>query len=227
MALIAPRLEFKLTGPDGEDKGPEIAHFIELLGLDRIAPGRYSTLLVIQLFGGFKSRTQNYNKVIREIEALEGIRAASRLKPPIQNKHPPLRGLWHKHYMQDGIASMARNIQHGLRRHGIPLFTQRAEEAAADGKLRYVSQEDIGALAHDVVTGNWQRLSAAQALTGEWLLFAKHAGQNYYLDLGTHDKSTHENVRSQIDAIYCKEFPFLTLILDGGDTSLAPQEATE
>ena len=217
--MITPRLQFKFTSPDGEDKGPEIARFIELLGLDRIAPGRYSTLLVMQLFGGFMSRTQNYNKVIREIEALEGIRAPSRLKPPIQNKHPPLRGLWHKHYLQDGIASMARNIQQGLRRHGIPLFRQRAEEAAAAGELRYVSQEDIGALVHEVVTGNWQRLSDSQALTGEWLLFAKHAGQNYYLGLATHDKSVHQNVRSQIDAICCKEFPFLTSVLDGGDTS--------
>lgn len=221
-SIKTPHLEFTFTSADGDDKGPEIARFVEILGLDHIAPKRYSTLLVIQLFAGFMSGTQNFNKVIREIEALEGIREASRFKPPIQNKHPPLKGLWHKHYMQDGIASMARNIRQGLVRHGIPLFTQRVEDAAAAGELRYVSVEDIGALTQDAFMGNWQRLSAAQALTGEWLLFAKYAGQNYYLGIATHDKSMHESVRRQIDAICCREFPFLIALLDAGDSSPTP-----
>jgi hypothetical protein len=30
---------------------------------------------------------------------------------------------------------------------------------------------------------------AAQRLTGDWIIFAKHDGQNYYLDLATHEEA--------------------------------------
>lgn len=206
---------FTITDSNGQDQGEEIAQFVNLLRLPEIAPDRYSLLLVLQLYGGFKARTQNYNKVIREIEALEGNRHASKFKPPIQNKHPPLKGLWHKHYMQDGIASMARNLKQGIKRNGIPIFEQRMREATATGEERYVTAEDISAIVADAVAGNWERQSNQQALTGEWLLFAKHEGKNYYLSLATHDRASHEEVRAQINLICCREFPFLNALLDG------------
>jgi hypothetical protein len=48
-------------------------------------------------------------------------------------------------------------------------------------------------------------------MTGDWIIFAKHEGQNFYLGLGTHDAATREP-----DALYRRlrqgsewEFPFL------------------
>lgn len=202
-----------LKNADGSDAKAALMSFANQLGLETIAPGRYSFLLILQLFGGYASRRMHPRKVIREIEALEGIGAPSRFKPPIQNKHPPLKGLWHKHFMQDDMHSLALNFMHGLKRYGMPLFEQRARDAAETGEMRYVSVEDVGALTHDVVDGNLGRLSAAQALTGEWLLFAKHQDQNYYLSLASHDKNTHDHVRHQIDAICRNEFPFINALL--------------
>jgi hypothetical protein len=208
-----------MKSADGSDAKPALMLFANQLGLETIAPGRYSFLLVLQLFGGYASRRRHPRKVIREIEALEGIGASSRFKPPIQNKHPPLKGLWHKHFMQDDMRSLAINFMHGLKRYGMPLFEQRAREAAEVGETRYVSVEDVGALTHDIVNGNLGRLSAAQALTGEWLLFAKHQDQNYYLSLALHDKSMHGHVRQQIDAICLNEFPFLDALLHQNDVA--------
>lgn len=208
-----PAVRFTVTTPNGEDKTAEVESFAKFIGLEQAAPGRYSFLLVLGLFGGFKSGLLNPAKVVHEINALEGIGKPSQLKPPIQNKHPPLKGLWHKHYLEDGPRAMALNILKGLKRYSIPVFQQRIEEAKAAGEERYVLPEDIESIATDAVHGNWMRLAADEALTGEWLVFAEHEGKNYYLCLGTHEKSTHEALRQQIDTMCCQEFPFLSKLL--------------
>lgn len=190
----------------------EIHKFIELIGLKRAAPGRYSALLVANLLGGALSGMQNPAKVIREIEQLE-TNEAGQFKKPIQNRHPPLKGLWHKHYMQDGLASMAQNIQKGLDWFEMPLFKQMIQDAENAGEERFVEAHHIPALAADIVGGNWQRLAERQALSGEWIIFAKHEGQNYYLTIATHDKDTHQHVREQIEQVCCVEFPFLSQLL--------------
>jgi hypothetical protein len=86
------------------------------------------------------------------------------------------------------------------------------QEAQDAGEVRYVTREDIALLADDIVHGNWRRMASAGELTGEWIVYAQHEGANYYLCLGRHD-SGDEYLRSQIDAICCQEFPFLTALL--------------
>jgi hypothetical protein len=72
--------------------------------LEQIAPGRISLVFLLTLFAAFKAGRIDPSEVAAEIEALEKGEFTG-LKPPIQNRHPPLKGLWHKHYMQAGIGS--------------------------------------------------------------------------------------------------------------------------
>jgi hypothetical protein len=202
-----------VTAANGEDMTAMVQGFANFIGLEQAAPGRYSMLLVLGLFGGAQSGMLNPDKVVHEIRALEGIGPPSKLKPPIQNKHPPLKGLWHKHYLEDGLRSMGMNIKKGLGRFGLPLMQQRVDEAKAAGEERYVTREELNEIITDAVHGNWMRLSSAQGLTGEWIVYAQHEGRNYYLALATHDSSTHDQVRQQIDALCCQEFPFLAGLL--------------
>lgn len=187
--------------------------FARIIGLDQIAPGRYSSLLVAHLMGGALSGFQNPAKIVREIERLES-GELGQFKRPIQNRHPPLKGLWHKHYMRDCLASLAMNIDKGLNWFGMPFFEQKVREAEDAGELRYLEPEDVPKLVDDMVSGNYRRLAEKQALSGEWIIFAKHDGQNYYLTIATHDETTHEQVRQQIEAVCCVEFPFLAKLLE-------------
>ena len=206
-------VKITMTAPDGTDFEPEVKGLARAIGLDRATSGRHSALLEVQLLGAVKSGMQNPAKVIREIEALEGIGAPSAFKPPIQNKHPPLKNLWHKHYSQDGIPSLALNVKHGLDKFKMPLFRERMEEAKRAKEQRLVKVEDIPSLVNDIVAGNLGRLAAAEQMTGEWLVFAQHQFENYYLCLATHAKATHADVRLQIDAICCQEYPWLAALL--------------
>lgn len=203
---------FTATAENGEDMTAELTHFINIIGLESAAPGRYSILLALGLFGGFKSGLLNPAKVIHEIKALEGHGKKSQLKPPVLFKHSPLKGLWHKHYLEDGRRALVFNVKKGLSKYGLPLFKQRTLEAKESGEERYVTMEDCKSLADDAVGGNWMRLASEGALTGEWIVYAQHEGENYYLCLSKHD-SGDDNTRSQIDAICCQEFPFLNTLL--------------
>jgi hypothetical protein len=124
-----------------------------------------------------------------------------------------LKGLWHQHYLPDGLPSLAKNVQLALKQYKIPYFQKKIREAQEAGEDRYMSADDVAAVANDVVYGNLGRRQADKAMTGEWLVFAKHEGKNYYLAVATHDSSTHDDLRQQIDTISCKEFPFLPKLL--------------
>ena len=203
---------FKATREDGTDMTPNLLEFAETIGIERIAPGRYSLLLLLVLYGASQAGRLNPAKVIHEIESLEGLRGESSLKPATQFLSEPLKGLWHKHYLQDGLPSMAINLRKGIKRHGLPWFDAQIEQAQASGEEKYLTAQDCGRIAHDAVVGNWERLVKESALTGEWIIFAKHQGQNFYLCLGQH-KSGDEALREQIDAVCLQEFPFLSKIL--------------
>ena len=210
----SPGFKFSLTSESGEDMTAELKDFAEMIGIEHAAPGRYSLLLLLSLFGGAKSGMLNPHKVIQEILALEGIGPPSQLKPPIQNKHPPLKGLWHKHHLMDGMSSLAMNIEKGLNRYKIPFFQQKIIEAQQAGEERFMSVADIPMLVNEVVSGNYSRLAENEALTGEWLVFAKHEEKNYYLALALHDSETHGALRQQIEAVCCREFGFLQELLE-------------
>jgi hypothetical protein len=203
------------TTADGRDMTAKLNHFARVIGLEAAARGRYSMLLVLGLFGGLKSGHLNPAKVVYEIQALEGIGKPSHLKRPEPFRHPPLKGLWHKHYLEDGRRAVVLNFQRALKKYSLPLAKQRIREAQKAGVKRDFEIADIKAIVDDAVQGNWLRLARANALTGEWIVFARHQGKNYYLCLGTHDKSQHGHLRAQIDNLCCQEFPFLSALLAG------------
>ena len=205
---------FTVTDANGQDMTGNLENFARFIGLDQAAPGRYSMLLVLGLFGGLQSGFLQPAKVINEIKALEGKGKPSQLKPPIQNKYPPLKGLWHKHYLAGGLRSMARNLKNGLIKDGLPWLDQLVQDAERSGEERYITEEHVKMIVKDAVHDNWLRRASAAELTGEWIIFAKHDDRNYYLALASHDQSGHDMLRSQINALCCHEFPFLKELLD-------------
>ncbi|BCT66857.1 hypothetical protein NNRS527_00425 [Nitrosospira sp. NRS527] len=105
--------KYTLTAANGEDMTTVITGFANFIGLEPLVSGRYSILLVLGLFGGATSNRLNPAKVVHEIQTLEGVRNPSRLKPPTQFEYPPLKGLWHKHYLEDGVGAIALNLKKG------------------------------------------------------------------------------------------------------------------
>ena len=150
----------------------------------KLTTGRCSALLVRELAGHFIGRTLEVFRIYDEIGHLEGAPKSrpTSTKPAARFKRAPLRGLWHKHY------TSSRSIVKNLINH----WTDEKLETLASG----VSQprpDDLDALAgfisHRLVIDGYRDRSEAQQLTGEWIVFAKQDGRNYYLTLGTHTEA--------------------------------------
>ncbi|WP_342714091.1 hypothetical protein [Bradyrhizobium sp. B039] len=150
--------------------------------------------------------------VLRQIDALEGRKPRSTVKEPSPFKHPPLAPFWHAHYFTS---------RHTLRNIG-----ERWNIARGPGNddlgaaLNAVAEQhghdpDVwpGALAHRVFIEGMNERTNANRLTGDWIIFAKHDGQNYYLDLARHEEAQGP-IRSaalmqKLRASSAAEFPFL------------------
>lgn len=69
-----------------------------------------------------------------------------------------------------------------------------------------------GQIAHIAALEGYKRRANRQQLTGEWIVYYVHNGQNYYLDIAFHDEaSTPEGEQALYNrlALACQwEFPF-------------------
>lgn len=184
------------------DKIEELAKFY---GLDALIPNRYTSLLVVNLYLLDKVSGVNPAQVIEEIKNLEGLAPSQQTKPATEFKGSFLKGLWHKHFLPTLPSSFAHNILNHLGKNGLAKLV---EEVFDPAKSSTVTREMIDELAHRVVEESIVDRGAAEKLTGEWIIFAKENGQNYYLCISPH-ASEDENIANHV-RVCAHEFPFLS-----------------
>jgi hypothetical protein len=140
--------------------------------------------------------------VLDEINFLEGIASASATKVATQFKNAPLFPFWHKHFMLPNQIINNIGIRWNLAEGGNKDFDRMLQKVVRD----YGNDPDIwpNVLAHRMTIEAFED-RAKRGLTGHWLIFAKHEGVNYYLDLATHEEGLKEKLINGCGA----EFPFL------------------
>ncbi|MCR9096308.1 MAG: hypothetical protein NXI30_18940 [bacterium] len=170
-----------------------------------VAP-RISTYLAIHLV--FNRENQlDYFPVLDEIEHLENPSRPTLTKPASRFLRSPMDSLYHKHYA--AARHMLRNLgdRWGLGQGG----NQALDNLLADVASEHGDDPDhwIGALTQRMVIGGWED-RVRKGATGEWIIFGKHEGENYYLTLATHDEGQDAAaLYSRIRANCASEFPFL------------------
>jgi hypothetical protein len=104
---------------------------------------------------------------VRPSRSLDNIRDAEFSRSSFDNVTTPLRG-----YQQNVIGDLSAMI----------------EEVA----VTYGDQPDLWQkrIVHELVIGGLEDRSAEQRMTGDWIIFAKHEGQNFYLGLASHEEAT-------------------------------------
>lgn len=182
-----------------------LAGIEQLYGLDRFVAGRYSSLFLLNLLHLERIDGVDPWQVIDEIKHLEGLIPSRQTKPASQFTRLPLRGLWHKHFMPALPSVMAHNILNHFGKNGLK---QLVDEVIDPGKSPVVTKDMIEELSQRVVVESMEQRAAADKLTGEWIVFAKENGQNFYLCVCTH-RTGDESITSFIKAC-AAEFPFLS-----------------
>ncbi len=184
----------------------KLAQFAAFLGLDDIASGRYSMLFMLKL-AFYQWQGVEPEFIVEELKALEELpHLDMRTKPATLFTRPPLKGLWHKHFFS------ARFVGHNIATH---MQGKRLEDTVRSvfdpARSPTVTREMVEELAHAVSHGALEERGGLGRLTGEWIVFAQHQGQNYYLTLATHTTEDQQTFDEIVSMAYA-EFPFLAAL---------------
>ncbi len=162
----------------------EVAKLKTMAGRGRPYAPRISLALAVRLLDKSDQYFDPF-AVLDELDYLEGIRPTSKTKRESPFKGPHLQPFWHKHF------SSARHL---VRNIGIRWNLAGGGNRDLDQMLREVAEtygEDPelwqAYLAHRLVVSGFEE-RARRGLTGDWIIYAKHDGANYYLDLATHEE---------------------------------------
>ncbi len=151
----------------------------------------------------------DYFSVLDELDYMERIRPSSRTKAEQQFRKKPLHSLWHKHFFL--AKHVPRNIvvRWNLNENGNRDLTNLLSEVTENyGENPYMWPNY---LTHRLVTQGFEE-RAERGLTGDWIIFAKHDGMNFYLDLAIHEEGEECNADALLQRIRNgshAEFPFL------------------
>jgi hypothetical protein len=171
----------------------------------KMVTGRYSAGLVSELAQHVENRTANIFPILDEIAVLEGALNSrpTNTKPAACFNGPVLAGLWHKHYFQ--ASYIPKNILNHWRANE---FVERIKSVF--GIDTALTKQKVGQIAHAFVLDAYRERSQSYDMTGEWIVFARQDGMNYYLTLGTHLEGD-EAIRKRVMAC-CGEFPELLVL---------------
>ncbi|QQO19484.1 hypothetical protein JJB98_06005 [Bradyrhizobium diazoefficiens] len=169
---------------------------------------RVSLALIVRL----ACNSNDFLPVLRQIDALEDLKARTTVKEEQQFKYPPLFPLWHAHYFAS---------RHTLRNIGERWNISRGEgNSALKASISAVAERHghdpdkwPGVLLHRIFIEGMTERANANRLTGDWIIFAKHDGENYYLDLAQHEEAEgpikSDQLMQKLRAGSAAEFPFV------------------
>lgn len=141
---------------------------------------RMSDLLVFDMYVLDREFGISPQDIIECIKNLEAGEPHNGIKLATMFRKPPLKGLWHKHYFSAHFLAKNISLAHG--KNGL----EKLVSEVLDPSKPVITSEMIEELARRATTEHVEKRNAEGKITGEWLVFAKHGGKNYYLSLNTH-----------------------------------------
>jgi hypothetical protein len=183
----------------------DLMPYAKLIGLESLASGRYSWLFLLNLYLNERVQGVDSGMVIQEIRDHETGTHTTGTKAATQFQRPPLQGLWHKHYFSGHF--VAHNIMNQLSGDKLMKLANQVFDPSVSS---VITEQMIRDFAHEVSHGRLEDRSEQNYLTGEWIVFAKHEGQNFYLCASTHtngDQVIYDSIKSAV----LLQFPFLKL----------------
>lgn len=172
---------------------------------------RVSRLLVAQLSSVSKHRTFNSFSVTDVIQKLEGVGRNGCEKREDIFKYLPLKGFWKAHFFDARFLTKNLVNHWGLEREDSPKFDALCSRVAAEEEKNPSPHGWQGRLAHELTICGYEKKAMRKKLTGEWIIFSKHEGKNYYLCIAKHStsKEDDEKIYAGIKKLCEPEYPFL------------------
>ena len=176
------------------------AESVAFYGLDL---SRLSTVLLAQAHSFEIRRTFSTFDLTQPIKVLEGLSSSSATGQEDQFQHAPLTGLYKKHFtsprfLPTNLLNFLRSKEGG--RHLNEVLDKAAQADGCDAFTKYLS--------HHMVIDPIEIKSSSNKMTGEWVVFHKHEGKNYYLTFGLHSETNDEIYKRIAFACEFDSLPF-------------------
>lgn len=149
-------------------------------------------------------------EILREISFLESGISGSETKPAEPYKREPLKGLYHKHFFAANFI-----IQNLEKVYQSSSFEAEMDKLLSEARSSSDKEKKIHEIANKATFGALQQRASLGKLTGEWIIFAKYEGKNYYLCLNPHNAGD-KLIAQRITEFCLGDFPFLPWILNRG-----------
>jgi hypothetical protein len=168
---------------------------------------RISTVLLAQAYAFEINRIFDTFDLTQPIKVLEGAGASSSTPAEDQFRHAPLAGLYKKHFTSARF--LPKNLLNFLRsKEGGRHFDNAWDEAAKVSGSEYIDEIFTKHLTHHMVVDPIETKSASNEMTGEWVVFHKHEGANYYLTFAFHIETNDEIHQRVVTACEFDNLPF-------------------
>jgi len=168
---------------------------------------RMSTVLLAQSYSFEARGIFDTFDLTQPIKVLEGTSSSDATPPADQFHHAPLAGLYKKHFSSPRF--LPKNLLNFLRsKKGGRHFNKTWDEAAKASGAQYIDETFIKHLSHHMVFDSIESKNASSEMTGEWVVFHKHEGANYYLTFASHTETNDEIHKRVVTACEFDNLPF-------------------
>lgn len=164
----------------------QLIEYKEWKEFERYENAIFTDLFITQLWIMDKLGRSPACYVMDEVKNLEGKGKKTATKPATRFTKPPLQGLWHKHFFLSYF--LVRNLCNylGVEQEHQKNLKRIIDEVFKGSESEYFTEEMSAQIAHRVSVEAFQERASADRLTGEWIIFGKHSGKNYYLSVASH-----------------------------------------
>lgn len=173
----------------------------------RLDLSRISTVFLAQTYTSEKNRIFDTFDLTNPIKILEGIPTVNDTPPEEQFKHHLLAGLYKKHFSSPRF--LVKNLQNFQRsKEGAKHFEKVWKKACKITDSGIIDETFIGYLCHHMTVPPFEIKRRSNSMTGEWIVFHKHEGHNYYLTIAFHGESNDQIYEKVMLACSFDRLPF-------------------
>lgn len=168
---------------------------------------RMSTVLLAQAYLFQVNRVFALFDLTHPIKVLEGAGSSTSIPPADQFRYAPLTDLYKIHFTSPRF--FPKNLLNFMRsKKGGRYFQNAWDEAVRISDSQYINKNFIDHLSHYIVFGSVDIKNNSNEMTGEWVVFHRHEGLNYYLTFALHIETNDEIYNRIVTACELDNFPF-------------------
>lgn len=174
------------TSVSRQDLEAWASEHVGFVGLDL---KRISSVLLAQLMQIESGRHFSVFSITDELQTMEGRQAGRGTRPAEPFLGKVLKGLQKKHFTDARFLLENMGAHFGMRNGGNSRLNSAIARAFEQNTSGFVDDQFCNTIAHLCTVAAIEERTRSHRLSGEWIVFHRHQGENFYLTLASHQEA--------------------------------------